>query len=158
VKSSDNTKLYKEEILQRFIEFGQSKFGTDHGWQKKYAEALEMKQQQMSDILSMRSPIGAKIREKMQTLLGCDPMWLINGRTTEQLQSDFIAIRKRIAENSLPSDDKAMLNKLHELGILTVKDLEEKLNWKLLYDKKEESIRFKETQANYKSLKKKRGK
>ncbi|MBN1186816.1 MAG: hypothetical protein JXB49_31350 [Bacteroidales bacterium] len=125
MKSSENTKLYKEEVLQRFIEFGQSKFGTDHGWQKKYAEALEMKQQQMSDILSMRSPIGAKIREKMQTLLGCDTMWLITGNTKEELDEKLIAMRKRIAAEEMTKDVREMLEILRKEGINTAEPLKE---------------------------------
>lgn len=129
MKNTENTKSYKEEILQRFIEFGQLNFGKDHGWQKKYADALNMKQQQMSDILSMRSPIGARIREKMQTLLECDPMWLINGKTSEQIQNDFVQMQKRIAEDSLQSNDKEMLRLLHELNIFTEKELRQYINW-----------------------------
>ena len=34
----------------------------------------------MTDILSGRSPVGPKIREKLRDLLGCDIEWLMTGK------------------------------------------------------------------------------
>ena len=56
----------------KFIEFGQSKFGDEFGWQAKYAEALGISQQQISDILAERSPIGPKMRERLRQKLNYD--------------------------------------------------------------------------------------
>jgi len=80
-------------VLERFVEFGQRRFGTEAGWKAKYAQALEMTPQQLSDILALRSPIGPRIREKLHDLLQCDINWLMTGKTPgigKKKQIEFI--------------------------------------------------------------------
>lgn len=74
----------ESQILERFVGFGQKLFGDGHGWQKRFAEGLGISPQQMSDLLSGRSPIGPKIRERLKERLNCDTDWLMTGEKKEE--------------------------------------------------------------------------
>ncbi len=67
-------------VIDRFIEFGQQLFGSEHGWKSRYAEALKISDKQLSNILSQRSPVGPAIRERLR-FLGCDIDWLLTGKS-----------------------------------------------------------------------------
>lgn len=67
--------------VARLIEFAHSKVGDEFGWQRKFAEMLEMSPQQLNNILSERVKIGLKVEEKLVEL-GCNLEWL-RGKSSE---------------------------------------------------------------------------
>jgi repressor LexA len=62
----------------RLIEFGQSRFGTAHGWKKNFAEALGLPRQGLNPYFNGIKP-GNKLQEKLRAI-GCDIEWLMTGR------------------------------------------------------------------------------
>ena len=67
-------------ITKRFIEFGQSKFGNDFGWQATYARKLGISPQQMSNIIAGRSIVGEPIQLRLIRIMDCDIEWLMTGK------------------------------------------------------------------------------
>jgi predicted ArsR family transcriptional regulator len=105
----------KANIIKRFIEFGQSKFGNRWGWKKKYADVLGMLPQQLENIIN-REIVGPSIRERLREL-GCDIEWLMTGKK----------LGERIQLPTNPEKD-AMQNYLKSMGIDTLEKLEKVCN------------------------------
>lgn len=59
---------------QHLRAFGISLVGEDHGWQKRFAEMLEVSQQQMSNLLAGRDIVGEVIRGRLRKLGCMDPV------------------------------------------------------------------------------------
>lgn len=67
-----------DAIAKRLKEFGQAKFGTDHGWKKQFADALGVTTQHLDRYLSAASQPGNKMYTRL-VHLGCDIQWLLTG-------------------------------------------------------------------------------
>ena len=66
-------------ILKRLEAFAHQVVGDEYGWQRRFAERLEIRPQQLSNILAGRDPLGAKMRERLANL-GCNIEWLMTGK------------------------------------------------------------------------------
>jgi transcriptional regulator with XRE-family HTH domain len=122
--------------------------------QEKFAGKVGFSRKQIADWERNRTQPNIEAIEKMASILVVDYQWLATGKTGEQIQSDFAAMRKRIAEESLPTNDREMLEMLHRIGIFTAKDLNEYINWSRLNTTK--VLRVAEPQAKYQTIKKRR--
>ena len=74
-------------IIQRFEAFGHSLFGDQHGWKKKYADALDIAPAQMSSMLNGTIPIGGTIQSRLREL-GADVEYILTGKTASAVASD----------------------------------------------------------------------
>jgi len=102
----------KNEVILRFVAFGNRLVGSSYGWKKKYADALKMTPQQLNSILAEDAPVGASIRERLQEL-GCDIDWLMTGSNATE-------------RGKLPVSQEGllMLEKLRAMGIDSLAKLE----------------------------------
>ncbi|MEX1277116.1 MAG: hypothetical protein WEB62_01700 [Bacteroidota bacterium] len=75
-----------EAIAKRLKEFGQIKFGADHGWKKQFADALGVTTQHLDRYLSAASQPGNKMYTRL-IHLGCDIQWLLTGIPSKDLES-----------------------------------------------------------------------
>ena len=108
-------------------------FTEQYGGVNKLAKALGISQPRLSNYLGGTRDMPTKLIMKLSDL-GCDANWLMTGMTAEETNKAW----EKMKEGFLPPDDRAMLNKLHELNILTLRELKEALNWEKLYEKKPE--------------------
>jgi hypothetical protein len=102
--------MTKSAIIKRFLEFGQLKFGAEHGWKSKYAQALNIRPQAIDTII-LRESIGAILQNRLREL-GCDIEWLMTGKTE--------AGKKRVCTG----EEEAMIERLRGMGITTLEQLE----------------------------------
>lgn len=65
-------------IADRLASFGQSKFGSEHGWKARFALALGISTQHLNRYLSGSSEPGKKMFLRLIEL-GCDVHWLLTG-------------------------------------------------------------------------------
>jgi transcriptional regulator with XRE-family HTH domain len=72
----------KKGVAKRLTEFGEERFGSDHGAKAKFAEALEISPQQLQNLLRGRSGVGARTQERLRAL-GCDIEWLMTGKDSQ---------------------------------------------------------------------------
>jgi transcriptional regulator with XRE-family HTH domain len=123
----------KKEIGERLKSWGIKKYGST----KAFAEALQMSVENLSQYFIGKSLPGNKMQDRLREA-ECDLVWLMQGKTAEQINEDFS--KSRIGRGLKYSDEQfRMLDYLCELDILTLKDLEDKLNWKMLYIEKEKT-------------------
>jgi SOS-response transcriptional repressor LexA len=54
--------------INDIIEFAKLLVGESYGWKKRFSERMGMSSQQLNDILTERSPIGARIRERLNEI------------------------------------------------------------------------------------------
>lgn len=94
------------DIAVRLKAFGQSHFGTDHGWKKRFADALGVTTQHLDRYLSGASEPGNKMYMRL-IHLGCDIQWLLTGKHTTD-QTLFSA------------EERAILQALRNAGIDTI--------------------------------------
>jgi len=71
----------EEELRQKFIEFGQRRFGKSRGWMTRYAKALGIQLSQVSSYAKGRIAVGAGLREKMREI-GADPDGRMTGKAS----------------------------------------------------------------------------
>ena len=98
----------KSAHIDRFLEFGQSLYGKEHGWKKRFAEALEMSPQALQTLIS-RESIGGIIQSRLREL-GADVDYIMTGEEKKQ------------ARHCTPNDEE-LLKRLGEMGIKTVDQL-----------------------------------
>lgn len=101
-------------IAERLKEFGQSKFGSEHGWKKRFAEALGITTQHLDRYLSAGSEPGNKMYIRL-VQLGGDIHWLLTGEQAKE--------QEQISER-----EKELLRELQRAGIDTVEKLRYLLN------------------------------
>jgi len=78
-------------VAQRLQEFGQRKVGGDHGWQRRFAEALEVSPQTISSYLSGARRPGFEMQAKLRAL-GCDIEWLMTGAKKDEDENQTMGI------------------------------------------------------------------
>jgi transcriptional regulator with XRE-family HTH domain len=93
-------------IADRLREFGQSKFGSSHGWKKQFADALGITTQHLDRYLSAASEPGNKMYLRLINL-GCDIQWLLTGDPSPSAPA-------------LSHQDQEILRTLRAAGIDTV--------------------------------------
>ncbi len=99
-------------ITKRFIEFGQSKFGNDFGWQATYARKLGISPQQMSNIIAGRSIVGEPIQLRLIRIMGCDIEWLMTGKKANNPHN--LSVRESASSYGIDEKDK----RIKELELL----------------------------------------
>ncbi len=97
------------DIAERLKEFGQSKFGAEYGWKKRFADALGVTTQHLDRYLSAASEPGNKMYIRL-VQLGCDIHWLLTGKQS--------AVREQIS-----GQEKELLKELQRAGIDTVEKM-----------------------------------
>jgi len=112
--------LKNNAIANRLKEFGQSKFGTDYGWKKQFADALGVTTQHLDRYLSAASQPGNKMYTRL-IHLGCDIQWLLTGIPSKDLESITMA-------------EKEILLTLRKSGIDTLEKVRYLLNTEHLAD------------------------
>lgn len=65
-------------IADRLTSFGQSKFGSEHGWKARFAAGLGISTQHLNRYLSGSSEPGKKMFLRLIEM-GCDVHWLLTG-------------------------------------------------------------------------------
>ncbi len=103
-----------DATAKRLKEFGQAKFGTDHGWKKQFADALGVSTQHLDRYLSAASQPGNKMYTRL-IHLGCDIQWLLTGTPSEDLES-------------ITTEEKEILLALRKSGIDTLEKVRYLLN------------------------------
>ncbi|HWP81833.1 MAG TPA: helix-turn-helix transcriptional regulator [Bacteroidota bacterium] len=103
-----------QAIAQRLKQFGQSKFGKERGWKKRFAGGLGISVQHLNRYLSGASEPGNKMYLRLVDL-GCDIEWLLTGGSKEK-----ISMRSQ--------QDNELLNELKKAGISSVDQLRGLLN------------------------------
>ena len=103
-----------DAIAKRLKEFGQAKFGADHGWKKQFADALGVTTQHLDRYLSAASQPGNKMYTRLINL-GCDIQWLLTGIPSKDLESITIT-------------EKEILLALRKSGIDTLEKVRYLLN------------------------------
>lgn len=78
-------------VAKRLREFGTSKFGEESGWQKRFADALEMSPQALSNYLAGRVIPGNAVQAKLRAL-GCDIELLMTGTKRESKSESLFEI------------------------------------------------------------------
>ena len=75
--------MKRHSVAQSLREFGEGKFGSDHGWQKAFAEALGITPQSLNAYLAGRISVGVKLQARLRAL-GADVEYIMTGKTREQ--------------------------------------------------------------------------
>jgi hypothetical protein len=75
-------KSYAAQVSERFIAFGQRKFGSEFGWKSKFADALGMKPQALQSYFDGTRIPGFTVLARLQKL-GCSSDWLLYGEMKE---------------------------------------------------------------------------
>jgi len=110
------------QINEKLKEFGKRKFGSEHGWLKKFAEALDKSSSDLAQYLgpnSRRLP-GVPLLKKLYDL-GCDMNWLfadkesntVNEKKEDYEDSTIRNLRERIEE--LENENKILKKKLDSI-------------------------------------------
>ena len=73
---------YNQEVSERLVSFGQALFGSEFGWQTKFAKALDMSPQGLQPYLNAVRLPGNTILARLNKL-GCSSDWLLYGETKE---------------------------------------------------------------------------
>jgi len=94
-----------EEIAGRLEQFGKERYKT----QAEYAAALEIRPQNLSEMIKGRRPIGPKMKRKLEAL-GCNITWLLIGKYPNELQAEM---------KSREREEEKILNNLRLLGLDT---------------------------------------
>ena len=128
----------QSDIAQRLKEFGQAKFGTEHGWKKQFADALGVTTQHLDRYLSGASEPGNKMYLRL-VQLDCDIRWLLTGQRSSP-------------QRQLRDLEKEILRELQRAGIDSV----EKMRYLLSPENLAADIAaaVKEIQAKYQKKKK----
>ncbi|MBI4429353.1 MAG: hypothetical protein HY562_09575 [Ignavibacteriales bacterium] len=121
-------------IASRLREFGKSKFGAEHGWKKRFADALGVTSQHLDRYLSGGSEPGNKMYFRL-IQIDCDIHWLLTGN-------------RAVSQEPLTVEEKEMLAMLKKAGV----DSADKLTYLLNPERLAASIAaaaVKEIQAKY---------
>lgn len=97
------------EITQRLNLFGQSKFGKEHGWKKRFADSLGISTQHLNRYLTGPSEPGKKMYLRL-IQQGCDITWLLTGRLAT-------------VQAGVSKEERELLEELKRLGIYTVEQV-----------------------------------
>jgi hypothetical protein len=73
------------ETIKRFEEFGQSICGLDHGWKTKFANELNIRPQQLNNLLVGSVRLGPKMQSRLRHL-GADVDFILTGRNMTPLK------------------------------------------------------------------------
>lgn len=117
-------------IADRLREFGQAKFGKDHGWKKRFADALGVTTQHLDRYLSAASQPGNKMYTRL-VHLGCDIQWLLTGTASSNfspitLEEKEILLVLRQSGFDTPEKVRFLLNTEHlanDIAAAAVKEI-----------------------------------
>jgi SOS-response transcriptional repressor LexA len=70
-------------VAQRLHEFGQKKYGSDHGWQRLFADAIGITPQSLNQYLKGTVSVGVRLQGKLRAI-GCDVEWLMTGKKVDE--------------------------------------------------------------------------
>lgn len=68
-----------EQVAERLVQFGQSKFGTKHGWKTKFAAALDMKLDSLNPYLNGDRLPGNVLLARLRNQLDAPNDWIMYG-------------------------------------------------------------------------------
>jgi transcriptional regulator with XRE-family HTH domain len=101
-------------IAYRLKHFGQSKFGAERGWKKRFADELGITPQHLNRYLSGASEPGNKMYMRLLEL-GCNIQWLLTGERTADVpertrQENELLVELRKAGISTPQQLRPLLH------------------------------------------------
>lgn len=110
----------KQEIGSRLREFGEVHFAS----MKKFAEALDMRPQNLGAYLAGERVPGNKMEAKLRAM-GCDIIWLQHGATKTEMQHRFDVMVQKIKGREITDKELEILAVLRGFEIEDVYEFEQ---------------------------------
>ena len=108
-------------IGEKIEEFGKKKFGPEHGWRKRLAEAVDKSYADLYNYLgpNPRSMPGAPLLKKLYDL-GCDLNWLFTDENIVKEEAAGYASSKELLDEieNLKIENAELKKKLNKIGKL----------------------------------------